>query len=88
MSDDEQPAVVPPTPPDRSGRLAHLFVHLIGHKTCSGHAIVMADGMLSITCLTCGMTSFNPNDIAAKYCGACHVFHTDLGGQRPTEARG
>jgi len=26
----------------------------------------------SITCPRCGMTSYNPNDIAEGYCGNCH----------------
>jgi len=29
----------------------------------------------SITCHVCGLTSWNPNDVAQKYCGCCHVFH-------------
>jgi len=34
------------------------------------------DGNLSsITCLICGMTSYNENDIGEQYCGKCHVFH-------------
>jgi len=28
-----------------------------------------------IKCLKCGLTSFNPNDIANKYCGNCAMFH-------------
>jgi len=32
----------------------------------------------SITCRTCGLTSYNPNDVAQQYCGRCHVFHDDL----------
>lgn len=28
----------------------------------------------SITCLKCGMTSHNPNDVREKYCGHCHEF--------------
>jgi hypothetical protein len=28
-----------------------------------------------ITCLVCGMTSWNPNDVKYKYCGNCHQFH-------------
>jgi len=28
----------------------------------------------SWTCPHCGRTSFNPNDLAAHYCGACHHF--------------
>lgn len=27
-----------------------------------------------ITCPTCGMTSYNPNDIQYRYCGNCHAF--------------
>lgn len=28
-----------------------------------------------IQCLTCGMKSYNENDIKYKYCGKCHKFH-------------
>ena len=28
---------------------------------------------LSITCPTCGRTSWNPHDVANGYCGACHA---------------
>lgn len=28
----------------------------------------------SLTCLTCGMTSYNPNDVRTHYCGHCHEF--------------
>jgi hypothetical protein len=31
----------------------------------------------SITCLKCGFTSHNPNDVNQKYCYMCHVFHED-----------
>jgi len=34
---------------------------------------------LSITCPFCGITSYHPKDVAAKYCGLCHRFHEDLG---------
>ena len=30
----------------------------------------------SITCSRCGRTSYNPSDIAAGYCGACHAWTT------------
>jgi hypothetical protein len=30
-----------------------------------------------ITCLDCGLTSWNPNDVAERYCGGCHEFHDD-----------
>ena len=29
-----------------------------------------------IKCLTCGLTSDNPNHVRERYCGRCHVFHT------------
>ena len=32
----------------------------------------------AIKCLTCGMTSYNMNDVRKRYCGKCHVFHDDL----------
>jgi hypothetical protein len=28
----------------------------------------------SITCLHCGMTSYNINDVRNRYCGNCHIF--------------
>jgi ribosomal protein L37E len=34
----------------------------------------------SITCFTCGMTSYNPNDVREKYCGNCHFFHEPMSG--------
>lgn len=30
-----------------------------------------------IYCLKCGKTSYNPTDIAQKYCGHCHQFHVE-----------
>jgi hypothetical protein len=36
---------------------------------------ITSDGeQSSIRCLVCGATSYNPNDIANKYCGNCHSF--------------
>jgi hypothetical protein len=31
----------------------------------------------AITCLLCGLTSHNPNDVINRYCGYCHIFHED-----------
>jgi hypothetical protein len=39
----------------------------------SGYTI--SDDRQSITCMRCGMTSHNPNDIAQYYCAACKIFH-------------
>jgi hypothetical protein len=38
---------------------------------------ISPDG-LSITCKRCKLTSHNPNDVAQRYCGRCHVFHENL----------
>lgn len=32
-------------------------------------------GLTGIRCLVCGRTSWNPNDVRARYCGSCHAFH-------------
>jgi hypothetical protein len=32
---------------------------------------------VGIRCLTCMRVSWNPNDVAQRYCGFCHVFHED-----------
>lgn len=31
----------------------------------------------AITCTKCRMTSYNPNDVAQRYCGHCRVFFGD-----------
>jgi hypothetical protein len=31
----------------------------------------------TITCLVCGFTSHNPNDVKHRYCGSCHVYHAN-----------
>jgi ribosomal protein S27AE len=31
----------------------------------------------AITCGRCGLTSHNPHDVAARYCGNCRVFHEE-----------
>lgn len=35
------------------------------------------EGSFRIMCLRCDMTSYNPNDVAYRYCGWCHEFHDD-----------
>lgn len=35
----------------------------------------ISDDGKSITCLHCGMKSFNINDVNNLYCGRCHKFH-------------
>ena len=40
----------------------------------AGFAQPLAGPQRSITCPFCGAVSYNPNDIANKYCGACKRF--------------
>jgi hypothetical protein len=41
-------------------------------------AYTIAPDNRSITCRRCGLTSHNPNDVAQRYCGGCHVFHDNI----------
>ena len=36
--------------------------------------VVEIDGRPSFTCPHCGRTSYHPQDLAQRYCGACHRF--------------
>ena len=42
----------------------------------TGRYLIVEDGK-AIKCLTCGMTSWNPNDVKERHGGKCHVFHDD-----------
>ena len=33
---------------------------------------------ITITCPRCGRTSYNPEDVKQRYCGACHMYHDDM----------
>jgi hypothetical protein len=35
-------------------------------------------GEPSIVCPQCGLRSYNPNDIAERYCAQCHQFHNQM----------
>ena len=37
--------------------------------------IAVKNELLTITCHTCGKTSYNKYDVKYKYCGFCHKFH-------------
>jgi ribosomal protein L37E len=39
------------------------------------YTLVTKDGVTGIRCLTCGRTSYHPEDVRHKYCGHCHIFH-------------
>jgi len=45
----------------------------------SGARYLIVNHGKAIMCLKCGIVSHNPNDLAQRYCGACHV----LLGQEP-----
>jgi len=42
-----------------------------------GYSLLDRNGFLGIRCNTCGMVSFNENDIKNFFCGKCGVFHED-----------
>lgn len=35
------------------------------------------DGFEHIRCLMCGLCSYLPMDVEQRYCGRCHIFHTE-----------
>lgn len=56
------------------------LTELINGVRCSlyrTYKLVTIDGQKAITCLTCGKTSYNSNDIEQKYCGCCYKFHRE-----------
>lgn len=38
-------------------------------------ALIATKGGMAIGCFQCEMVSFNIDDILAKYCSNCHVYH-------------
>lgn len=65
------------SPVGRDGEVARLaFVH---DDDCPVLARIMRDDEPpSIVCPLCGFRSYNPNDIAMRYCGGCHRFLDDV----------
>ena len=54
---------------------AFLMGSLTVHKPeCEIRQIIDEHFSPSFTCPTCGMVSYNTNDIKHRYCGNCHVF--------------
>lgn len=45
-------------------------------RAIAGANLLLAQ-LPSITCPHCGSTSYNPMDIAHKFCGCCDRFHDD-----------
>lgn len=47
-------------------------------RTCGRYTISMhANGLSSITCHDCGMTSWSGGDVSHRYCAKCRRFHND-----------
>lgn len=44
-------------------------------KEKTGYRLGIGTKGPSIICLSCGMQSYNLNDIENRYCGKCHKFH-------------
>ena len=39
------------------------------------YKLEVSEGVKTIVCLCCGLSSTNINDVEQKYCGFCHTFH-------------
>lgn len=55
--------------------MAEPFRQMARDMVASGLPYLMVEKEKAILCLTCGLVSHNPNDVAQKYCGACQEFH-------------
>lgn len=70
-----------PVPPPAPRVLAPLEVHDTpvreGLDPSGRYRVGTEDGDYFIQCTTCGRRSFNLGDVTNRYCGYCHVFHTD-----------
>lgn len=51
-------------------------------EASSGYVILEVYGVQTITCIECGLTSANVNDVEQRYCGRCCKFHDDTGSQK------
>ena len=60
------------------GERLQLITQVLGERAQAGYALGQDERGASITCLACGRTSYNANDVAQRYCGNCHVFHGEL----------
>lgn len=64
------------SPVHSDGEVTRLaFVHNDG---CPIVERLLRDEPPSFVCPLCGFRSYNPNDIAMRYCGGCHMFLDDL----------
>jgi hypothetical protein len=47
-----------------------------------GQTYQYLEGGAAIQCLVCNTISHNATDIAQRYCGHCHAFHSDMMAER------
>ena len=58
-------------------KLAERWLQRKGYTVIAPSYRLGIDGK-SITCLRCGMTSYNRSNIANRFCGKCQIFHDDI----------
>lgn len=58
------------------GNVVVLRARLPGWRVSMGNA-VSRHKPPSITCPTCGLTSYHPRDIAERYCARCAAWHSE-----------
>jgi hypothetical protein len=51
-------------------------IHLKSLDGSPTYELVEHHGEVGIKCRRCTLTSWNQNDVAHKYCGRCHSYHT------------
>lgn len=63
----------PPGGREQLVRAATVFLVELGAQLADAGWRVRLE-RLSYTCPACGRTSYHPEDVKQRYCGACHVF--------------
>jgi hypothetical protein len=75
---DEIAAMLPTKTVEERARwwaLQDEFTELMRRSSLVVPALPAPAGAPSITCGTCKLTSYNPNDISERFCGRCHKWH-------------
>jgi hypothetical protein len=44
---------------------------------CSTYTITPRNGVMTILCLCCGLSSAHLSDIESRYCSFCHSYHSE-----------
>jgi hypothetical protein len=62
---------------DKLRTQAHRRREALLSAGCSTYTIGLRGGQQAIVCCCCGLGSNHPDDVANRYCGFCHEWHSE-----------